>query len=163
MGQEKEKETYLALLEDSLIKKSSILDQLIELTNEQEIIIHDESINEERFHYIIDQKEALIEKLLSFDNGFEQIYQHIKDELLKNKGKYQKEIQRLQELIADITDKSIALQAAERRNKAKLDAYLATKRGSIKSFKISNQTATSYYKNMTGQHQGQAYFFDQKN
>ncbi len=163
MGQEKEKETYLALLEDSLIKKSSILDQLIELTKEQEVIFREESINEERFHYIIDQKETLIEKLLSLDRGFEQIYQHIKDELLINKGKYQKEIQHLQELIAGITDKSVALQAAERRNKAKLDAYLATKKGEIKSFKIGNQTATSYYKNMAGQHQGEAYFFDKKN
>ena len=163
MGQEKEKETYLALLEDSLIKKSSILDQLMELTKEQEMIIRAESINEERFNYIIDQKEVLIEKLLSFDNGFEQIYQHIKDELSKNKDRYQKEIQRLQELIAGITDKSVALQAAERRNKVKLDAYLATKKESIRSFKISNQTATNYYKNLTGQHQGQAYFFDQKN
>lgn len=157
-----QKKTYLTLLEASLIKKSDILDQLLLLSMEQEKLISEEVLDEVRFYKIIDEKESLIQAILQLDQGFEQIYKRVKEELSVNRGFYQKEIVRLQKLIKDITEKGISIQVLERRNKAKIDFYLQTKRKKIKNFKISSKSVSSYYNNMANQNQHESYFFDKK-
>lgn len=162
MEQKEQKSTYLALLIASLEKKSKVLDQLVELTETQEKIIETDGIDTDSFNKIFDQKDSYIQELNSLDKGFEQVYEHVKDEISLNKNKYISEIKKLQDRIADITDKSVKLQAFEQRNQMKFSTLLQTKRSNIKNFKISNKTASSYYKNMSNQHQGQPYFFDSK-
>jgi hypothetical protein len=101
--------------------------------------------------------------LNQLDDGFEKVYDHVKDEISTNKLAYKDEIQQLQELIKKVTEKSIKLQSTELRNKSRLEAYFSTKKKDIKNFKVSSQTASNYYKNMSNQQQGQAYFLDKKN
>lgn len=162
MEQEKQKSTYLALLIASLEKKSKVLDQLLILTETQEKYIDKGDIDTDEFDQLFDKKEKQIQELLKLDKGFEQIFEYVKDEITQNKEKYINEIKKLQELITQVTDKNITLQALEQRNRMKLDTLMRTKRSNIKNFKLSSKTAASYYKNMANQHQGQAYFFDRK-
>lgn len=162
MEQEKQKSTYLALLIASLEKKSKVLDRLLILTETQEKYIDKGDIDTDEFDQLFDKKEKQIQELLKLDKGFEQIFEYVKDEITQNKEKYINETKKLQELITQVTDKNITLQALEQRNRMKLDTLMRTKRSNIKNFKLSSKTAASYYKNMANQHQGQAYFFDRK-
>ena len=162
MEQEKQKSTYLALLIASLEKKSKVLDQLLILTETQEKYIDKGDIDTDEFDQLFHKKEKQIQELLKLDKGFEQIFEYVKDEITQNKEKYINETKKLQELITQVTDKNITLQALEQRNRMKLDTLMRTKRSNIKNFKLSSKTAASYYKNMANQHQGQAYFFDIK-
>jgi len=163
MEQETQKEPYIALLEDSLEKKCKLLDSLYESSKEQETLFNEDNINEELFNRIIEDKDKLIQIIIKLDAGFELIYQRVKDELSINPTKYKNEIMKIQSLVSDVTDKGIQLQVIEKRNKLKIEDYFRTKRKDIKDFKISNQSATNYYKNMADQNQQQAYFFDKKN
>lgn len=156
------KETYLTLLEASLIKKSNILNQIIQLSEEQGKLLEENEINESRFYQIVDEKEVLIQSLLQLDKGFEQIYQRVREELSLDRSSLKMQITRMQELIKEITDKGINIEALEKRNKVKIDTYLKIKRSKIRNFKISSKSVTSYYNNMANQNLHEAYFFDKK-
>jgi flagellar biosynthesis/type III secretory pathway chaperone len=162
MEHENQKNTYMALLEASLTKKSNILDHLIVLSKEQEIEISRETMDEDHFEGIFQKKDELIETILKLDDGFEQVYQRVKEELNSHPGSYQKEIGRLTSLITEITDKGVSLQAIELRNKSNLEMYLQRKRKVIRDSKVSMKSANNYYKNMANQNQQQSYFFDKK-
>lgn len=162
MVQENQKETYLELLEASLEKKCELLDELIECSKEQGVLFDEEKVNDDQFDQIIDKKDKRIQMILQLDEGFEKIYERVKDELSSNQTIYQSVIANLKTLVKSVTDKSIQLQAIEMRNKNKIDDYFRTKRKEIKNFKVNNQTATSYYKSRVDQYQQQSYFFDKK-
>lgn len=163
MDLENHKETYLAVMIASLEKKSDLLEQLFERSKQQEQLIKNNQINDEDFNRIIEEKDAGIAKILELDEGFEKLYHYLKEELAVSPGKYQKEIQKLKDLVTIVTDRGVQLQAIELQNKTRMELYFQSKRKEIKNFKLSSQTATSYYKNMADQHQQQSYFFDKKN
>ncbi|MDF2541061.1 MAG: hypothetical protein K0S47_779 [Herbinix sp.] len=160
MDQRNQHGTYLALLADTLQKKSHLLDKLTILTDEQESIISAGRVEDDRFQEIMDEKEKHILSLQQLDDGFELIYNRVKEELSGNAAIYKEIIRNLQELITKVTDKSVSLQASEMRNKSKMEAYMMTKRKEIRNVKMSNQTVANYYNNMASK--GQSYFYDKK-
>ncbi|MFT4144601.1 MAG: hypothetical protein QM644_09120 [Mobilitalea sp.] len=156
-------QTYFILLKDTLKKKINVLEELLKYTLIQEILIDKGDIEKEEFLDTISEKEKQLNILIQLDDGFEQIYQRIKELLSNNPKNYETHVQELKDLITIITDLNMKLQALEKRNKIKMDNVLLKKRSEIKNFKVNNQMVSNYYKNMTGQHQGQAYFLDKKN
>lgn len=156
------REAYVQLLIDSLKRKTEILEKLIKLTKQQEGIIASDPFNEDEFLKTISDKEEQILLLSKLDDGFEQIYQSVKDELSTNKEKYTKQIAVLKERITGITDAGVELVAMEKRNKTKLEVIFSNKKRDIKNSKISSQTAASYYKNMANQDTSQSFFYDKK-
>ncbi len=155
-------ETYLAVMIASLEKKSDLLEQLFELSKQQEQLIKSDKFDDEQFNRIIEEKGVGIAKIQELDQGFDKLYQSLKEELTANPGSYKKELQKLKDLISTVTDRGVQLQALEMQNKTRMEAYFRSKRKEIKDFNLSSQTATSYYKNMTDQYQQQSYFFDKK-
>jgi len=153
---------YLSLLEKSLEKKAAILEQLIELTEEQKTLIDDDKLTNEQFDDIFDKKGELIKQINELDNGFEQLYQRVRDELNANPGGFKMQIEQLKKLITDVTDKGVRLQASERRNKERIDSYLRNKRESIKNFKVNSKAASRYYSNINNATIDNSYFFDKK-
>ncbi len=156
-------QTYFILLKDTSKKKIGVLQELLKYTLIQEKIIDQGDIEKEEFLDTISEKEKQLNILLQLDDGFEQVYQRIKDSLLKYPKYFEAEVKELKDLITIITDLNIKLQALEKRNKTKMDNVLIKKRLEIKNFKANNQMVSNYYKNMANQHQGQAYFLDKKN
>jgi hypothetical protein len=156
------RQTYIQLMVDTLRKKTVVLNVLMNLTQQQEYIISSDTFQEDQFLQTISQKEEQIQILTKLDIGFEQLYESVKDELVNGKERYSAELEMLKELITDITDLSVKLQALEKRNKSKMDVLFARKRKEIKNSRISNQTATNYYKTMANQHEAQSYFYDKK-
>ena len=155
--------TYVQILIDTLTKKNNLLEHLLQITSLQEEYITAIPLDMEQFEQAITKKELLIERLNQLDDGFDKVYDHVKDEIDKNKNKYKNDIEKLQELIKQVTENSVKLQAIEKQNKNKLEVYFSGKKKEIKNFKLNSQTASNYYKNMANQNQGQSYFLDKKN
>lgn len=154
---------YLNVLIDTLRKKEELLNTLIKLTKEQENILADSILPLDRFDSVMEEKDKVIDHLNQAENGFEAIYQRVEKELPANKDQIKPEILKIQQLIRNITDKSMVIQAMESRNKDKLVMQLAGRRQEIRSFKATNHAADRYHQNMANQHQeGQSYFLDKK-
>ena len=64
MDKNNKNKTYLSLLEDSLIKKNQVLDQILDLTQEQEQLIKEEDMDDDKFDKIIEEKDPLINKVV---------------------------------------------------------------------------------------------------
>jgi hypothetical protein len=145
-----------------LVKKNAILDQLIQITLLQENYITLTPPDLEKFELTIPEKDVLIDRLNQLDIGFERIYERVRDELSNNRLYHKDEILGLQELIRQITEKSTRMQAAEMRNKNKIEIVFANRKKDIKNFKMSSKTVSNYYRNMSGQYPGESYFLDKK-
>lgn len=137
--------TYIHILIDALRKKDDILDQLIEHTKVQDIEISKAIPDRNRLDETFDQKATLINQLNLLDSGFKKVYGNLKAELDSNRKAYESDIKKLQEMIRIIVEKSTILQAMERQNQPKFQT-LASSRKEIKAFKVSSQTASTYYK-----------------
>lgn len=157
------KQTYIRMMAETLDKKTDLLIRLMELTNQQEGLIASDQFDEEEFNRIISAKEEELQKLSKLDDGFEKLYESIKEELVVGKNKYEEEIAKMKESISKITDISMKLQATEKRNKAGLEFLFARKRKDIKNARMSSQTVASYYKAMSRQNETQSIFYDKKN
>lgn len=112
---------YLQVLEESLRKKLAALDRVESLCVEQEKLLKAPSFSEEAFDASMEEKGALIDELNRLDEGFESLYGHIREELPAQKEKYKTQIAALQQLVKDVTDKSVSIQAQEARNKALME------------------------------------------
>lgn len=156
--------TYLDILIHTLQKKVQVLDDVIISTNEQEkLLAKSNNMDLDEFNRIIEEKGNHIEQINELNEGFERLYERIKEELINKKAEYSTEIKQLQNLITIVTEKSLKIQAMEKQNYIKFQQFSKTKSAEIKEYKQSSKTVTSYYKNMVGQHQGQSYFIDKKN
>ncbi|MDE7429817.1 MAG: flagellar protein FliT, partial [Lachnospiraceae bacterium] len=105
------------ILVESLEKKSRILDEIMEENETQERLFKQEELDMEELDASTERMGELAEKLELLDEGFESVYERIRQELLENKSAYRTEIGRMQELIALITEKVVRINAARMRNK----------------------------------------------
>ena len=156
------KQAYMQMLLDTLNKKKNILKFLMNVTEQQEELIAAESFDDSLFEQTITIKEEHLKTLTILDKGFEKLYDGIKNELMIEKYKYKDEILQLKELIIELTDISVKLQAVEKRNKTKIDFVFSQKRKAIKNSRISSRTVSNYYKNMAKQNEEQSIFYDKK-
>ncbi|BCN32553.1 flagellar protein FliT [Anaeromicropila herbilytica] len=155
--------TYIELLVNSIGTKAKVLDEIILITKEQEKMLSiGSNMDIDKFNDSTEEKGVLIDRLNELNDGFELLYSRVKDEFITNKEQYKAEIITIQDLIKLVTEKSIQIQAMEKRNRSAFEIYMTNQKKEIKDFKISSKTATSYYKNMADQHQGQSYFLDKK-
>lgn len=158
-----EKKAYITILTDILEKKADILDGLLDRTARQDVCLGSQLPDMDEFEILVDQKEELIEELNRLDTGFERVYDNVKEDLDLNRNHYQKEIEKLQELIKNLLDKGMKLQVQEKKNKLKLELYFSKSKKEVRVFKQSNRSAASYYNNMNSESSGRSYFLDKKN
>ncbi len=154
---------YVKMLEDSLLKKVELLKQLQGLNQEQRQILEDYETTPEELDDNIDKKSQVIDRLDKMDEGFQNIYGKIKDDLVTNKESYIDEIRHMQELITQITDLSADVQAKELQNKDIATARFTHIRSQIRETKHGKKAVASYYASMmnnTGYEGSQ--FWDQK-
>lgn len=140
---------YLDMLSESLEKKLSILIKIEEQNKHQESILKQSQVPFEEFEQTVDIKAELASELIALDEGFEKLYDRIREELLTDKEKYKNQILKLKKLIAKVTEKSIAIQAQEARNKQLAETFFLNEKRNIKSNKKNSAAAYNYYKNMS--------------
>lgn len=155
--------TYINILVASLEEKKAVLTLLKEQTERQERALLVTPFDEESFDDAVSVKETLLVKLAGLDEGFEDVYGRVSQELRNSAASYKREIEQLQELIREITELGTSLEGLEQSNKSRLQIVLSSGRKKIKDFRISSKTAAAYYKNMSGTHKDeQSYFCDKK-
>jgi hypothetical protein len=153
---------YLKILEDSLVKKSEVLEQIIAYNKEQEELLKKEDVSLEELDANMAKKDEFIQNLLKLDDGFESLYEKIREQLLENKTLYAEQIHRLQELISKVTDKGVAIKAQEARNKQLIENYFAREKKQLRQGRQASKAAYDYYKSMNNVNVVPPQIMDQK-
>ena len=157
------KSNYLMIMVESLSKKIEILEQLLEYTEEQEVLLEQPEFQMEEFGQLLDKKGELIDVLNTMDQGFEQVYERMEKEIKGRKEEYYTEILLMQQRIKNITDLSIKLEELEHKNKEKIEAQFSQKRNEIKTFRQSKDNVNKYYRSMSKTQVVDSAFLDKKN
>lgn len=139
---------YIKVMVDSLYKKVSILDKLLDINMRQAEIIIDVKKNMIAYEVSIDQKQQLIEELNLLDNGFQALYNRIHEEIIANSNNHKEEIKEMQSLISVITDKSVEIQLGEEKNRQVVAQQFALLKREVKNFKDNRKIANKYYNTM---------------
>ncbi len=155
---------YLSIMEQSLQKKIGILDQIITKNMEQTEILKDPNMKWEDFDENANRKMELIEEMQKLDEGFEDLFERVREELQSPDGKekHAQVIASMQSLIQQITEKSVSIQAQEARNKTMVEQYFKSTRENIRMGRTSSKAAMDYYKSMSQSSFLQAQFLDSK-
>lgn len=155
-------ENYLNILEESLKKKMDVLMRIQEVNDVQTDILKKEPVDLEAFDRTVDEKDLYVQELTGLDDGFESLYDKIRQELIENRQQYAGQIQRLKELITQITEKGVSIQAHEERNKALVESYFKKERGQLGKSRKNSKAVYGYYRNMNNRNVTQPHFMDQK-
>ncbi len=154
--------TYIQMLIDSQEKKLQLLDEAMALDEQQMKLIQNEDPDMEELDRSLNEKGRIVEELDRLDDGFESVYAKVREELINNKEAHRDEIKRLQELISQITEKSVKVQATEIRGKEMVERFLKQRRGRLKDSKSSVKAANTYAVNMRKMNKIDSFFVDKK-
>ncbi len=141
-------ENYLRILEESLLKKIAVLDEISSYNKGQAELLKQTSVSFDDLDVNMKYKDELIQKLTELDEGFELLYERVREQLLENKELYKGQIKHLQDLISQITEKSVSIQAQEARNKKMIEDYLAKEKRQLRHGRQASKAAYDYYKSM---------------
>lgn len=150
------------ILVESLEKKSRILDEIIKENETQELLFKQEDLDMEALDASSDRMGALADKLELLDEGFESVYDRIRQELIDNKTAYRDEIRRMQALIAEITEKVVGINAARMRNKLQAENHFKKSRQQIGRVSSKMKASQNYYNNMNRLSYVDSQFYDTK-
>lgn len=150
------------ILLQSLEKKTKLLDDMIRQNGVQEELLKEEDLDMDAFDEAINQQGFYIEELDKLDQGFETVYDRVREELLRDKARYRMEIIRMKELIQQITDKIVTLNAGNMRNKMLAENQFNRKRAAIGAGASRNKAARNYYNNMNRLNYVSPQFYDNK-
>lgn len=140
---------YLSIMQEGLEKKITILKGISEMNGRQKAILEDEKMQLEDFEATLEDKGKLVEALIALDNGFEAVYDRVKDELVADRAVYSMQIKRMQELIAEVTDLSVKVQSEETRNKELVQKRFQKLRQNITETRKNSKAVSNYYRSMS--------------
>lgn len=150
------------ILLQSLEKKTLLLDKMIQQNSVQEEILKADDLDMDAFDEAINKQGSYLEELDKLDQGFEAVYDRVRQELIQDKERYRAEITRMKELIQQITDKIVTLNAGNMRNKVLAENQFKKKRISIGTGASKNRAARNYYNNMNNLNYVSPQFYDSK-
>lgn len=159
---QRDNKNYLEILRDSLIKKVSILDKISEQNEIQLKLAKQETFDYDRFGQTLDEKDQLIAELNRLDDGFQSVYDRIKEVLTSEPERYREEIRQMQTLISKITEKSMDVMAEEKRNRDVIMNRKDNLKKEIGMARASNKVAAGYYKTMSKINVMDSQFIDAK-
>ena len=116
---------YITIMLQSLQKKEKVLNSIIQINKRQKDELENPSLDPDDFDKTVEEKSKLIEQLELLDNGFEKLYEKVREELQTNKELYKDEILKMQGCIRTLTDRSMEIQAQEARNKQLMEQKFA--------------------------------------
>ncbi|MDE7435631.1 MAG: flagellar protein FlgN [Lachnospiraceae bacterium] len=155
-------ENYIAVLKQSLKKKIELLDTIAALNVLQKQMLENPELEPQELEGNIERKAELVEQLNALDDGFEQVYGRVKEELNTNRQQYAQDIREMKADIAHIMDRSATIQSQEQRNKALAEKKFSAVRKQIKEVKQSRKAVNTYYKNMMKMNFPDPEFLDNK-
>jgi DNA repair exonuclease SbcCD ATPase subunit len=154
----------LDMLEESLVKKIEIMKKIEEENDRQkEILKNYDEVDDKAFEETVDNKGELIDQLLLLDEGFQALFDKVKEELGDDKDSYRDQIKRMQDLIQEITGLSASIEANERRNKKLAESYFSAVRQKMNYSRQTSAAAFNYYKTMNNFKDIPPQFIDKQN
>ena len=97
----------------------------------------------------MENKAECIDMLNALDEGFQLVYDRVKADVEMYKQSYKADIQRLQQLIKEVSALSATIQAQESRNKLQIERKFRELKQETKTAKRSVSMANKYYQNMS--------------
>ena len=134
---------YLQMMIDSLNKKKDILTRIIALNEEQDKILSKPELDDNAFDANMKAKGDRL------DEGFQSLFNRVRDAINANKEMYANEISIMKRLITEVTELGAKIEVQEARNKVKVEAMFRRERQEHKEAKRSASMAKSYYQNMS--------------
>ncbi len=155
---------YIDILIDGLKKKKKLLLSIMD-SNEAQFKVLEEQGDKmlDLWEELVNEKAKLIDEINELDQGFQEVYNRVSDELSKNKSSYQDQIRTMQGLIKEITEIGIDLQASEAKNKSLAQQAFVVLKKRGRSIRQSNQVAKAYADNMKKLNFVDPQFLDRKN
>lgn len=153
---------YIRIMIDSLEKKRDILLEIIEENKKQETMLHDPNLSPEEFEKNLQDKADLVERLGVVDEGFENLFDRVRDKLESHKAEHASEIQEMQSLIREITAHTNTIQTQEVRSKEQVTQKFVKVREQVKGVRNSQRVVRQYYQNMMGDAADPAYIDNKK-
>ncbi len=144
-----ETENYLQIMTSSLEKKKKILQDIVDYNVEQERIVTSGEFDGDKFQKNMENKAECIDMLNVLDEGFQSVYDRVKADVEMYKQSYKADIQRLQQLIKEVSALSATIQAQESRNKLQIERKFRELKQETKTAKRSVSMANKYYQNMS--------------
>ena len=136
---------YLKILDESLDKKLALLKEIEDLSLSQSVMIEDGAAFED-IDANMDDKAALIDRVNKLDEGFQAMYDNIKENLEAQKEEYEDEIELIKKKISEVMSCSTQIQAIEARNKAAMEQRFAKAHKDIRSRTVHASQVQDYYK-----------------
>ena len=156
-------ETYLDMLQDSLRKKLEILDKIMTCQKEESDMLKGGSMDRDVFDRSMTEKVELAESIDSLDDGFEKVYDRIREEMITHKEGYVNQIRALQNMISEISEKNVLIQAEENRIRLEVENYAKRESAALRQRRDNGKAARSYYNNMKKLNYVGSQFMDKKN
>ena len=154
----------LDMLEESLVKKIEVMKKIQEENDKQkEILKNYDKVDDKDFDDTLDRKGELIDQLDLLDEGFQSLFDKVKEELGNNKDTYKDQIKRMQDLIQEITGLSASIEAAEHRNKKLAEGYFSAARQKMNYSRQTSAAAFNYYRTMNNFKDIPPQFLDKQN
>jgi len=153
---------YLQILQESLERKLRLLTDIEAKSREQSDMLKSSRLDIDSIDRNMDEKTELIQEVLKLDDGFEHLYERIKEELATNKEQYKTQILQLQALISKVTEKSTSIQVIEARNKSEMDLYFSKQKKGLQYRRNAMSVASDYYQNMNKVKHVSPQFLDKK-
>lgn len=153
---------YLNMMIESLEKKLTVLEEIQEANVQQSALLKAEPFDQEAFDRTMDRKGAQIEKLDGLDDGFDNLYEQVREFLPAHTEEFHDEIARLQDLIRQISEKSVSIQVGEQRNKAALESVIKRENGKLRAMQNKRRVMQSYATNMSQLNFVDPQFMDRK-
>ena len=95
---------YLQMMIDSLNKKKDILTRIIALNEEQDKILSKPELDDNAFDANMKAKGDCIDGLDRLDEGFQSLFNRVRDAINANKEMYANEISIMKRLITEVTE-----------------------------------------------------------
>ena len=153
---------YIPIMIQSLKKKSEILDVIMELNLRQSEELEDPTLDPDDFDKTVEKKSKQIEQLELLDNGFQELFEKVKDDLKAHPDVYHDEIAQMQDYIRKLPSKSATIQVQEARNKDLMTRKFASVHKQVREVRKSQKVVNQYYKNMMKNTYGESVFTDRK-
>lgn len=150
------------ILLQSLEKKNALLDDMILQNSVQEDILKQDEFDMDAFDEAIDRQSRYVEELERLDQGFEAVYDRIRGELIQNKAQYGSEIMQMKNLIQQITDKIVTINAGNMRNKMLAENYFKKQKKAIGNSLSKTKAVRNYYNNANNLNHVMPQFYDSK-
>ncbi len=156
---------YIQIMIESLKKKSELLDKLIRKNEEQYECISGKGFDEvdwDAWNLLVAEKQTAIDRIVKMDEGFQSLYDRVKEQLAEDRDKHAGQIKEIQALITSITEQGVRISTGEERNRKIIEKVFGNRKKEIKRTRNSLRVANSYAQTMSGDFGGDFSIHDKK-